>query len=161
MKLSALLPGLLVILFFSLCLYFAKKTNEGPWHSTVTELWKQEDWQKLRALGQNLHTVGKDDVEVFYVGMHAAEQMKDFDAVQFFAAKISESRVLNWKMESRVATVYRPQTLRKSVALFRTRIIFGIAAALVAILLLSLSRKEPLRTVPAILAAAGMMVFFL
>lgn len=156
-----LISGLLTICFFSLCVYFSQKADQGPWHAAARELWEKEDWHKLRALGENLHQVGKEDVESFYIAMLASEQMQDPQRAQLFASLLSESRVLNWKIEKQVARVYRPESLRKSIALFRTRVVFGIAVALAALLIVSFRRKEPLQIAPGALSIAGILFFWL
>ena len=156
-----LISGLLTICFFSLCVYFSQKAGQGPWHAIAVELWEKEDWHKLRSLGENLHQVGKQDVESFYIAMLASEQVQDTQKVQFFASLLSDSRVLNWKIERHIAKVYRPESLRQTIALFRTRAVFGIAIALLVLLMVSFRRKEPLQIAPAALSAAGILFFCL
>lgn len=161
MNFRNLIPGLLTILFFSLCIYFAQKGKEGPWHATAMELWQKEEWQKLRALGENLNQVGKEDIEAFYVAMIASEQLQDEERAKFFASRISDSRVLNWRMEQRISRVYKPDSLRKSISLFRTRIVFGIATVLLIVMIFSLRRKTPVQIAPALLSSFGILILFL
>jgi hypothetical protein len=161
LKLRKVLPGLLILLFFSLCVVFAMKASEGPWHQTATELWKKQDWYRLRALGENLHQVGKQDVEAFYVALVASQQLQDNNSVHFFAEQISDTRVLNWKIETLIAKVYRPDSLLKSLKLFRTRIVYALAAVLMLTVMLSYRRKEPFQYSPAVLAITGIAVLLL
>ena len=160
-KIRNLIPALLVLLFFGLCVHYSRKAGEGPWHENAMSLWNNENWQKLRSLAQNLHDVGKEDVEAFYLGMLASEQLQDFDSVRSFASAISDTRVLNWGLEKRISKSYRPESLRKKVALFRTRIVFSIALVLAILVLVSLRKREPYRIAPALLSVLGIGMFLI
>ncbi len=161
LKVREFFSAALTILFFGLCLHFAKKAEEGPWHAVAVQLWEKQEWNKLRALGQNLTLVGKEDVETFYLAMMASEQLEDVQAAKLFASRLSDSRVLNWKLEKQIAKSYRPNTLRKRIALFRTRLIFLVSVALFAVLIVFLRRKEPYELAPALLSSAGIVILML
>lgn len=150
-----------VTIFLALCVHFSKKAEEGPWHSAVVELWEKEEWHKLRSLGQNLHRIGKEDVESFHLAMLASQELKDPDQVRFFASLISDSRVLNLKVEWQVADSFQPDTLREKMALFRTRMIFALSILLVAVLIFSWRRNAPYQFAPAVIAATGILVLWL
>ena len=161
LKIRYLVPALMVLLFLISSLYFARKGAEGPWHARAMELWEKEEWHNLCALGENLHQTGTEDVESYYLAMLASEQLQDPAGVQLFAARLTESRVLNWALEQHAAKLYKPDSLRKRIALFRTRIMFAASGALFLLLILSLRKKEPYKLAPALISAAGLVVLFL
>ena len=156
-----LFTGALLIVFLALCFYFHQKGRTGPWHSKAISLWRQEDWGKIQALGENLFRVKKQDPEAFYLAMMAAQQSQNLAKARIFAERLSATRVLNWKMESALAKVYQPETLRKRIAIFRTRIIYALLLLLVLLIVGSFLRKEPYRIAHVSLALVGMFVLLL
>jgi hypothetical protein len=161
LKIRYFVPALIVLLFVISSLYLARKGSEGPWHAKAMELWEKEDWQSLCALSENLHQTGKGDVESYYLAMRASEQLQDPAGVQLFAARLTGSRVLNWALEKHAARLYKPDSLRKRIALFRTRIVFAASGVLFLLLILSLRKKEPYKVAPALISAVGLMVLML
>jgi hypothetical protein len=161
LKIRYLIPALVVLIFLISSLYLARKGAEGPWHAKAIELWNKEEWHSLCALSENLHQTGKEDVESYYLAMLASEQLQDPAEVQVFAARLSESRALNWALEKDVARLYKPDSLRKRIALFRTRIVFAFSGALFLLLILSLRKKEPYKVAPALISVAGLVVLML
>jgi hypothetical protein len=161
LKIRYLLPAFMVLLFLVSSLYLARKGAEGPWHARAMELWEKEEWHGLYALGENLHQTGKEDVESYYLAMLASEQLQDPAGVQMFAERLTKSRVLNWTLEQHAARIYQPDSLRKRIALFRTRIVFAASSALFLLLILSLRKKEPYKLAPALISAAGLVVLML
>jgi len=93
--------------------------------------------------------------------MLASEQLQDPAEVQVFAERLSESRALNWALEKDVARLYKPDSLRKRIALFRTRIVFVASGALFLLLILSLRKKEPYKVAPALISVVGLVVLML
>ncbi|MCI0412424.1 hypothetical protein L0222_06430 [bacterium] len=161
LKIRYLASAIIILLFAGSSLYFSRKGAEGPWHAKVMELWEKEEWHNLRALGENLHETGKQDVESYYLAMLASEQLQDAAGVQVFAARLSESRALNWSLEQRIAKLHKPDSLRKRIALFRTKIVFAALAALFLFLIFSLRRREPYQVVPALISVAGLVALML
>ena len=161
LKFRYLIPALIILLFVGSSLYFARKGTEGPWHTRALQLWEKEEWQNLRALGENLYQTGKEDVEAYYLAMLASEQLQDPAGVQMFAARLSESRALNWKLEQHMAKSYKPDSLRKRIALFRTRIVFAASIILFLLLILSLRKSEPYKVAPVLISAAGLVALIL
>ena len=160
-NIKGLIPAILTILFLSFCVHFARKATEGPWHSTAVDLWEKEEWNKLRSLGENLNRIGKEDVEAFHVAMMASRQLNDSSREQHFATLLSDTRVLNWKLEQEIAGIYQPDTFRKRIALFRTRLVIAVSIVLFASLLLSWQRKEPYQVAPAVISIVGMLILWL
>lgn len=160
-KARDLLAGAVLILFLALCFHFQQKGQAGPWHSTATSLWQKEEWGKIQALGENLFRVKKEDVESYYLAMLASEHAQNSTKSRIFAERLSDTRALNWNMESEMAKVYQPETLRKRVALFRTKIVYCILMVLMLLLIVSYVRKVTLRTAPVLLSLLGIVVLFL
>ncbi len=161
LKFRYLVPAWIILLFVGSSLYFARKGVEGPWHARAVELWEKEEWQNLRALGENLHQTGKEDVESYYLAMRASEQLQDPAGVQLFAARLTESRALNWTLEQQTAKLYKPHSLRKRITLFRTRIVFAASIILFLLLIVSLRKREPYTIAPALISVAGLVVLVL
>jgi hypothetical protein len=156
-----LLAGSLLLVFLILCFYFQQKGRTGPWHNTAVSLWQKEEWGKLQALGDNLFRVGKEDAESYYLAMLASQQTQNAGKARLFAERLSATRVLNLKMELQTANLYQPDTLRKRIALFRTRIIYSDLLLLTLLLAVSVMRKDPYRAAPALLSIFGMIVLLL
>ena len=156
-----LLTGAILFIFLALCFHFQQKGKTGPWHSTAMSLWQKEDWGKIQALGDNLFRVKKEDPEAFYLAMMAAQQNQNPAKVRIFAERLSATHVLNWKMESTLAGVYQPDSLRKRIALFRTRIIYALLLFLTILIGGSFLRREPYHAAPITLAAMGIVVLLL
>jgi hypothetical protein len=161
LKIRYLVPAFMVLLFLISSVYLARKGTEGPWHSKAMELWEKEEWHSLCALSENLYQTGKEDVESYYLAMLASEQLQDPAGVQLFASRLTESRMLNWALEKDAARLYQPDSLRKRITLFRTRIVFAASGALFLLLILSLRKKEPYQVAPAFISAAGLVVLML
>lgn len=161
LKIRYLLPAFIVLLFLGSSLYLARKATEGPWHAKAMELWQKEDWHSLCALSENLHQTGKEDVESYYLAMRASEQLQDPAGIQLFASRLTESRMLNWALEKDTARLYQPDSFRKRITLFRTRIVFAASGALFLLLILSLRKKEPYKVAPALISAGGLVVLML
>ena len=161
LKIRYLVPAFIILLFLVSSLYLARKGAEGPWHAKAMELWEKEEWHSLCALSENLHQTGKEDVESYYLAMRASEQLQDPAGIQLFAARLTESRMLNWAIEKDAARLYQPDSLRKRIALFRTRIVFAASGTLFLFLILSLRKKEPYKVAPALISAVGLVVLML
>jgi hypothetical protein len=157
----SLLPAILTVLFLTMCVYFAKKVDEGPWHRTAVELWENEEWHKLRSLGENLNSIGKEDVEAFHAAMLASRQMNDSAGEQRFASLLSESRALNWKLEKEIARIYQPDSFRKRMALFRTRFVFIVAVMLLGALIRTWRKKDSSQLAPAAISLVGILILWL
>jgi hypothetical protein len=149
------------ILFLLLSLHFVRKGEKSPWHSTAQKLWEQEQWQKIRALGENLSRVKKEDAECFYLAMLASKQVGDPAGEQIFAERLLKSRVLNWTIEKRVERVYQTDSLKKRITLYRFRIVLMFAVGLTLFFIRSLVRKETYVAVPITLACAGIAILLL
>ena len=161
LKVRYLVPGFIVLLFLVSSLYLARKSSQGQWHAKAIELWEKEDWHSLCALSENLHQTGKEDVESYYLAMLASEQLQDPAGVQLFATRLTESRMINWAIEKDAARLYQPESLRKRIALFRTRIVFAASGTLFLFLIFSLRKKEPYTVAPALISAVGLAVLML
>jgi hypothetical protein len=156
-----LLTGAVLILFLAVCFYLHKLGEPGPWHAKAISLWDKEEWGKIQALGDNLFRVRKPDPEAYYLAMMASMQSQNFPKAKVFAEHLSETRVLNWKMETELAKVYQPDSLRKRVSIFRTRIVYALLLSMILILALSILRKEPFRIAPISIAAIGIIAILL
>jgi hypothetical protein len=156
-----LLTGAILFVFLALCFHLHQKGKEGPWHSTAMLLWQKEDWGKIQALGDNLFRVKKEDPESFYLAMMAAQQNQNPAKVRIFAERLSATHVLNWKMESALASVYQPDSLLRRIALFRTRMIYALLLLLIILSAGSFLRQEPYHAAPIALAALGIVVLLL
>ena len=156
-----LIPAILTIVFLSLCVHFARKVKDGPWHSTTVDLWEREEWNKLRSLGENLHSVGKEDVEAFHAAMMASQQLNDSSGTQFFASLLSDSRALNWKLEKEISAIHQPDSFRKRMALFRTRLVIAASLMLFVSIFLSWRKKEAYPFAPAAISIGGMLILWL
>jgi|GEM_PF-3713553 len=160
-KTRDLFAGAIIFLFLVLCFYYHQKGRTGQWHSTTVSLWQKEDWGKLQALGDNLYRVGKEDTEAYFLAMLASEQAQNAAKTKLFAERLANTRVLNWKMETQLDRIYQPDSLRKRITLFRTRIIYSVLFLLALLLAVSVARKNPYRMAPAILSVFGMIVLLL
>jgi hypothetical protein len=160
-NLRSLIPAILTVLFLTLCVYFAKKVEQGPWHTTAVELWEQEEWHKLRSLGENLDSIGKEDVEAFYAAMFASRQLNDPAGERRFASLLSNSRALNWKLEKEIERIHKPESFRKRMTLFRTRLVFIAALMLFGALILSWRKKDSTQLAPAVISLFGILILLL
>ena len=160
-NIRVLIPAILMIVFFGLCVHYSRKVKEGPWHSTAVDLWEKEEWHKLRSLGENLNRVGKEDVEAFLVAMKASQQLNDSSGAVRFASLISDSRALNLKLEKEISGIHQPDTFRKRMALFRTRLVVAACLMLLILIILSWRRKEPYQVAPTAISIAGMFILWL
>jgi hypothetical protein len=156
-----LLTGAILLVFLALCFHLHQKGKTGPWHSTAMSLWQKEDWGKIQALGDNLFRVKKEDPESYYLAMMAAQQSQNPARVRVFAERLSTTRVLNWKMESALSAVYQPDSLRKRINIYRTRIIYAFLLLLILLIAGSFLRREPYHAAPIILSVLGIVVLLL
>ena len=156
-----LLSGLIVLLFLVLCFHFHQKGKTGPWHQTAVSLWEKEEWGKLQALGDNLFRVQKEDVESYYFAMLASKETQNEPRIKLFGARLLDTKVLNWKLESRSAEIYHPDTLRQKLALFRTRAIYSVLLVLGVLLGISIAQKTLYHSAPIALCVVGFLILML
>ena len=161
LKSRDLITGCVLLMFLALCFHFQQKSQAGPWHSTAAALWQNEEWGKVQALGDNLFRVGKEDVESYYLAMLASHYSGNAARASLFAERLSATRMLNWRMETQMAKIYSPDSLRKRIALFRTKSIYSVLLTLMVLLAVSYARNEPYRVAAAILSLLGIIVLFL
>ena len=156
-----LITGLILIFFLVICFHFHQKGKSGPWHQTAASLWEKEEWGKLQALGDNLFRVQKEDVESYYFAMLAARESQNETRLKRFGARLLDTRVLDWKVELRSAEIYRPDTLRQKLAMFRTRLIYSILLVLGVLLAISIAKRTLYHSAPIALCVVGFLILML
>lgn len=104
--------------------------QEGAWHARYVDFWKKRQWIELKTLAQNLEHAGRADAEALYFGMLAANQTRDLAGTRELGIKLLRNRALNFKMETKTASILRPGSAREYLALFRTRSVLLLWIAL-------------------------------
>lgn len=144
---SSLIATISVLIFLMLLYPAWKRGQQGALHRVSLEFWQKESWHELRSLGENLYRTGQADAESMYLAMLASQQLSNPEGVHSFAVRFLEQKALNWKMESRVSALYRPNSLREWLPLYRTRAVILLCGGLTVLLIFSILKRRPL-TVP-------------
>ncbi len=161
MKRLNIITAFTILVFTGLTVVAIMKGGHGRWHSRAVAMWDGEDWVGLLALGENLHEVGKTDVEALYLAMLASKQISDADRTKQFAERLIQARAINWTIERRVTELYKPNSLRLYPGLYRTRLTAILMPAVLILLMISWKRSNPYRIAPVCLSVAGIIVLLL
>lgn len=120
-----------------------RKGQEGAWHARCVDFWKKRQWIELKTLAQNLENAGRADAEALYFGMLAANQTRDPAGTRELGIKLLKSRALNFKIETAIASIFRPASAREYLTLFRTRSVLLLWVALAVLQVLYGAGQRP------------------
>ncbi len=146
-----------LFLFLAIAFFSWKRGEKGIWHSQYNEFWRQQQWQKIMAQGENLWQAGKKDTESLYFAMLASVEAKDPEALRKFSERLRSQKFLNWKVEKKLRQLSESADAVSFVQLHRTSATLAILLLLSLLSLVSLKKSDLLPWISA-LSVLGILV---
>lgn len=133
----------LLIIYLALLFLCAENGRPSAWHTEYVTDWEHQRWHEISSRSSNLLAIGRADVESFYFGMLAAQEVGSSEQEKQFANLLLHSRFLNHPIESGMALSIHPANVLDLIRLHRTRITLALASLLLITNLLALWKRSP------------------
>jgi hypothetical protein len=160
-KHSRLISGAAVIIFLLYSWAGLRRGDAGKYHDRCVQFWNQKQWIALKTQAQNLSILEQADAETLFFGLLAAHHLNDGTTVQQLASKLLEKKALNHKIESNIAEIFIPTSLKGKIGIFRTRLLMAFWAGLAVCNLAGFVRRRPMNGWSSFLACGGILLLIL